>query len=58
MGGSAGESYARRATRPSAPGTNGKISQTMTYTVEYSRKAQERASNSAVNLVELHREEV
>ncbi|OGM49810.1 integral membrane protein [Aspergillus bombycis] len=58
MGGSVGESDARKATRPSASGTSGKISQTMTYTVEYSRRAQERASNSAVNLVELHREAV
>ena len=58
MGGSAGESSTRRATRPSAPGTSGKISQTMTYTVEYSRRAQEEASNSDVNLVEFHREAV
>ncbi|PIG81437.1 integral membrane protein [Aspergillus arachidicola] len=58
MGGSTGASDARKATRPSAPGTSGKISQTTTYTVEYSRRAQERASNSAVNLVELHREGV
>ncbi|KNG84972.1 integral membrane protein [Aspergillus nomiae NRRL 13137] len=58
MGGSAGESSTRRATRPSAPGTSGKISQTVTYTVEYSRRAQEQASNSDVNLVEFHREAV
>ncbi|KAE8389065.1 hypothetical protein BDV23DRAFT_173379 [Aspergillus alliaceus] len=58
MVGSAGESDARRATRPSAPGTHGKISQTMSYSVEYTRRAQERASTSAVNLVELDRERV
>ncbi|KAE8151794.1 hypothetical protein BDV25DRAFT_138508 [Aspergillus avenaceus] len=56
MGGSGRDSDARRATHTiasSVPKGRGKISQTVSYSVDYSRRPQDRASNSAIHLVEL-----